>query len=79
MGSSAGHADQRLGLGNSGNSAEPHLHFQLMDHPSVLLVAGLPSRFQSADGGPATLPRNGQHLLAHRAGTVPCAVAAANP
>jgi hypothetical protein len=30
---------------DSGNSTEPHLHFQLMDHPSVLLAAGLPLRF----------------------------------
>jgi hypothetical protein len=29
--------------GNSGNSTEPHLHFQLMDHHSVLFAAGLPS------------------------------------
>jgi murein DD-endopeptidase MepM/ murein hydrolase activator NlpD len=26
--------------GNSGNSTEPHLHFQLMDHRSVLFAAG---------------------------------------
>jgi hypothetical protein len=53
--------------GNSGNSTEPHLHVQLMDHPSVLLAAGLPVRFQPADGGPAALPGNGQHLLADQA------------
>jgi murein DD-endopeptidase MepM/ murein hydrolase activator NlpD len=53
--------------GNSGNSAWPHLHFQLMDHPSVLLAAGLPVCFRPADGGPAALPRNGQHLLADQA------------
>jgi murein DD-endopeptidase MepM/ murein hydrolase activator NlpD len=53
--------------GNSGNSTEPHLHVQLMDHPSVLLAAGLPLRFQPADGGPAALPCNGQHLLADQA------------
>jgi murein DD-endopeptidase MepM/ murein hydrolase activator NlpD len=47
--------------GNSGNSTEPHLHFQLMDHPSVLLAAGLPMRFRDLEGakpdGPG-LPRN---------------------
>ena len=53
--------------GNSGNSAWPHLHFQLMDHPSVLLAAGLPFCFRPADGPPAALPRNGQYLLADQA------------
>jgi murein DD-endopeptidase MepM/ murein hydrolase activator NlpD len=38
-------AGQQLAeCGNSGNSSEPHLHFQLMDHPSVLFAAGLPFR-----------------------------------
>lgn len=31
--------------GNSGNTTEPHLHLQVMDHPNVLLAAGLPMRF----------------------------------
>jgi len=47
--------------GNSGNSSEPHLHFQLMDHPSVLLAAGLPLRFASyrvGDADRAGVPRN---------------------
>ena len=33
--------------GNSGNSTEPHLHFQLMDHPSPGLASGLPFEFAS--------------------------------
>lgn len=31
--------------GHSGNSSEPHLHFQLHDHPAFELSAGLPVRF----------------------------------
>lgn len=40
--------------GNSGNTTEPHLHFHLMDHPRVLLAAGLPVSFDSfeVDGQP---------------------------
>jgi murein DD-endopeptidase MepM/ murein hydrolase activator NlpD len=32
-------------LGNSGNSAAPHLHFQVMDSPSALASQGLPYAF----------------------------------
>jgi hypothetical protein len=39
-------AGQQIGLcGNSGNSSEPHLHFQLMDHPEIPLSAGIPFRW----------------------------------
>ncbi|MFE9245617.1 peptidoglycan DD-metalloendopeptidase family protein [Nocardiopsis sp. NPDC006938] len=31
--------------GNSGNSSEPHLHFQLMDHPNPGRAAGVPFRW----------------------------------
>ncbi|MBR8743628.1 M23 family peptidase [Nocardiopsis sp. MG754419] len=36
-------AGQPIGeCGNSGNSSEPHLHFQLMDHPDLNRAGGLP-------------------------------------
>ncbi|MBR7744608.1 M23 family metallopeptidase [Phycicoccus sp. BSK3Z-2] len=36
----------RLGeVGNSGNTSEPHLHVQLMDHPRPTAAAGLPFRW----------------------------------
>lgn len=39
---------QKLGLlGNSGNTTGPHLHFQVMDRPSVLKANGLPFVFDS--------------------------------
>lgn len=41
--------------GNSGNSSEPHVHFQLMDRQNVLTASGVPFRFDrfEVDGRPA--------------------------
>jgi murein DD-endopeptidase MepM/ murein hydrolase activator NlpD len=35
--------------GHSGNSSEPHLHFQLHDHPAFEISAGLPIRFDDVN------------------------------
>jgi hypothetical protein len=35
--------------GNSGNSSEPHLHIQCMDHPNPLLADGVPFFFADVD------------------------------
>jgi Peptidase family M23 len=45
--------------GNSGNSSEPHVHFQLMDHRNVLVAAGLPFEFHGTG-----VPRNEQPFVA---------------
>lgn len=44
-------------LGHSGNSTEPHLHFQLCDTPEVLACAGLPVRFADVELPYADFPR----------------------
>ncbi len=50
--------------GNSGNSTEPHLHFQIMDRSRPTFAAGLPFEF---DGAPP--PRTGELLAGPQAGS----------
>ncbi|MFE2945146.1 M23 family metallopeptidase [Streptomyces sp. NPDC059255] len=47
--------------GNSGNSSEPHLHFQLMDGPDVMTAHGLPFTwdYRVDEGGAEAAPRTG--------------------
>jgi Peptidase family M23 len=44
--------------GNSGNSSEPHIHFQLMDKPGAAFAAGLPFGFAGYE-----MPKNGEPFV----------------
>jgi murein DD-endopeptidase MepM/ murein hydrolase activator NlpD len=44
-------------LGSSGNSTEPHLHFQVCDKPNPLMCAGIPVNFSNVTIQWADLPR----------------------
>lgn len=60
-------AGQQLGeCGNSGNSSEPHIHYQLQDGPRFGEAAGLPAQFRNyrADGEVVARgePAKGQHI-----------------
>lgn len=64
-------AGQALGeCGNSGNSSEPHLHYQLQDGPQFGVSAGLPPQFNDylADGKPVARgePVKGQRVQHRR-------------
>ncbi len=55
-------------LGSSGNSTEPHLHFQVCDAPDPLACAGIPVAFENIELPYADFPRpvqSGDVVLAH--------------
>lgn len=57
---------QPLGeCGNSGNSTEPHVHVQMMDHQNASLACGLPFQFgsETLETDRAGLPRNGEAMV----------------
>lgn len=56
-------AGHRIGeCGNSGNSSEPHLHFQLMDHADLDRAGGLPFTWTGVG-----VPANGEPFTVERA------------
>ena len=54
-------AGQQLGeVGSSGNTSEPHLHFQLMDRPRLVEAAGVPFRWRGIEvAHDVVAPRHG--------------------
>jgi len=57
VGQSVGAGEPIGRLGSSGNSTEPHLHFQLCDRPTPLQCAGIPIAFKQIEIPWADLPR----------------------
>lgn len=47
IGDNVSRGQQIASLGHSGNSSEPHLHFQLSDSPNIIEARGLPIVFQN--------------------------------
>lgn len=58
---------QQIGeVGSSGNSTEPHLHFQVCDSADPLLCAGIPVQFEPSPdmfGDPPRAPQTGDFLV----------------
>jgi murein DD-endopeptidase MepM/ murein hydrolase activator NlpD len=68
-------AGQRMAqCGNSGNSSEPHVHFQLMDTPDLRTARGVPFTWRGIG-----VPGNGEDFTAVVGGAVPGGHSQATP
>ncbi|MTD15335.1 peptidoglycan DD-metalloendopeptidase family protein [Nakamurella sp. YIM 132087] len=62
VGDRVGIGDPLARCGNTGNSSEPHLHLQVMDHPRPGRAVGLPMTFRGEGAAPDRVPADNEAM-----------------